>query len=66
MATLATPPVAPFTSTLPLSGVRPFSCIRSIARAAVWPATPSALASNSVRPLGRGMTQSAGKRPYSA
>ena len=36
------------------------------ASAAVWPATPSALASNRLSPFGSGITQSAGKRPSSA
>ena len=66
MAMLATPPVAPFTSTLPFAGASPFICMRSIASAAVWPATPSALASKRLMPFGSGITQSAGKRPYSA
>lgn len=66
MAMLATPPEAPFTSTLPFAGASPLSSIRSIACAAVCPATPSALASNRLIPAGIGITQSAGKRPYSA
>jgi len=58
--------VAPFTSTLPLAGLRPFNCMRSMASAAVCPATPSALASYSDSPSGSGMIQSAGNRPSSA
>jgi len=65
-ARLPTPPVAPLTTTGPLAGVRPFSSMRTMPSAAVKPAVPSAIASNSERPAGSGTTQSAGTRAYSA
>jgi len=66
MAKLPTPPVAPVTAIGPWSGSRPFSCRRWIARAAVKPAVPSAMAVKASRPAGRGMTVSAGTRTYAA
>jgi hypothetical protein len=62
MANPPTPPVAPVTSTGPCSGASPLSSMRWIASAAVKPAVPSAMVSNSVRPAGRCSTHFAGTR----
>ena len=66
MAIEPTPPVAPVTTTGPMSGRWPFSSIRWIASAAVKPAVPSSIALRSVRPSGSGTSQSAGSRSFPA
>ena len=61
-----TPPVAPVTSTGPPSGVTPCRSSRATDSAAVNPAVPIAIACRAVIPSGKGTTQSAGTRAYSA
>ncbi len=59
---LPTPPVAPVTATGPWSGRSPCRSSRTTPRAAVKPAVPRAIASNSDSPSGSGTTQSPGTR----
>ena len=57
-----TPPVAPVTTTGPLSGVVPLRASASTASAAVKPAVPIAIASNVVSASGIRTTQADGTR----
>ncbi len=65
-ASIPEPPLAPVTATGPSPGRSPCSASRWIARGAVSPAVPRAIASSPVRPSGTGTTQSAGTRSQSA
>ena len=61
-AMLPTPPVAPVTSTVPASGVMPWSSSASTDSAAVYPAVPISIDSRAVSPSGSGTIQPAGTR----